>query len=68
MAGFRGPVEIAGAARRIDDRDQPLQVKHIAERAVAGDRLQYRAGIGEAAGLDDHAFEARHRATAALGE
>jgi hypothetical protein len=68
MTRLRGMIEVAGAARRIDHRDQPLQVEDLAERAVAGDGLQHWAGIGEAAGLDDDALEARHRAAAALGE
>ena len=67
MARFGHPVEVAGAARCIDDRDQPLQVKDVAEGAVAGQGLQYRPGIGEAAGLDDDALEIWHRALRALG-
>ena len=48
--------------------DQRLQVEFLAERAVAGEGLQQRAGVGEAAGLDDDALEARHRAARAVGE
>ena len=68
MARLGGMVEIAGAARRIDDRDEPLEVIDIAERALAGDRLQHRSGIGEAARFDDDALETRHPAPAALGK
>src|SRR5207302_11188636 len=68
MARLGGMVEIAGTARRIDDRDEPLEVIDITERAVAGDRLQHRSGIGEAARFDDDALETRHPAPAALGK
>ena len=43
-------------------------MEFLAERAVAGEGLQQRAGIGEAAGFDDDALKARHHAARPVGE
>ena len=43
-------------------------MKFLAERAVAREGLQHRAGIGETAGFDDDPLETRHRAARPVGE
>ncbi len=61
-------LEVHLAGDGIDDTDQRLQMKFAAERAVGGEGLQHRAGIGEPGGLDDHPHKARHGAAGAVGE
>ena len=43
-------------------------MKLSAQRAIGGERLQDRPGIGEPAGLDHDALEMRYRALLALGD
>ena len=47
LARFRRPFERGEAARRIDHRREHLDVKLSAQRAVGGEGLQDRPGIGE---------------------
>ena len=59
---------VSSAGDRVDHGDHRLDMKLAAERAVGGEGLQDRAGIGEPAGLDQDAAEMRHVAALALGD
>ena len=61
-------LEVGLAGDRIDNANQRLKMEFAAERPVGGKGLQYRAGVGEAGGLDNHSHKARHRAARAVGE
>ena len=66
LARLGGAVERGFAVDRVDHGQHHLDVKFAAERAVGGEGLQDRAGIGETAGLDHDAAERRHRAALAI--
>ena len=68
LARLRRPVEGFPARHRVDDRKRDLGVELGAERAVGRKRLQDRAGVGEAAGLDDDAAERRQQTAVAFGD
>jgi len=67
VARFRARSRLA-SQRGIDHGYQRLQMKFAGERPLAGEGLQHRARISEAAGLDDHPLEARHRTACPIGE
>src|SRR5207244_915223 len=48
----------------VDDRNDRAELEVARERLVGEERLRDRSGVGEAAGLDDDAVEARDLAAA----
>ena len=67
LARFRRPLQGVEAGGGVDHGDHHLGMEFRAQRAVGGEGLQDRAGIGQPAGLDQDPLELRHRALRALG-
>jgi hypothetical protein len=66
LACLRRPGQRIEACLGVDHRYHQFQMEHLAERAVGGECLQDRRGVGQAGRLDHDAFEVGQFAALAL--